>query len=99
MRGQLIYARPPMGARGGIGRRARFRSVFRKEWWFASTRAHHSPDALTGLSQPRSDGGLGSLSRLQDAVETSRHFGDLGPQLFGLTKSRRARALACNPRS
>src|SRR4051812_40698068 len=30
------------GARGGIGRRARFRSVFRKEWWFDSTRAHHS---------------------------------------------------------
>src|SRR5207244_13304220 len=29
------------GARGGIGRRARFRSVFRKEWWFDSTRAHH----------------------------------------------------------
>src|SRR5207302_9624144 len=28
-------------ARGGIGRRARFRSVFRKEWWFDSTRAHH----------------------------------------------------------
>src|SRR5947209_16825928 len=42
MRGQLISARPPMGARGGIGRRARFRSVFRKEWWFDSTRAHHS---------------------------------------------------------
>src|SRR5205807_9938918 len=39
------YLRPgqPMGARGGIGRRARFRSVFRKEWWFDSTRAHHSP--------------------------------------------------------
>src|SRR5580693_9028988 len=31
------------GARGGIGRRARFRSVFRKEWWFDSTRAHHLP--------------------------------------------------------
>src|SRR5258707_1786708 len=74
----------PMGARGGIGRRARFRSVFRKEWWFDSTRAHHSPAALTGSSQPHSDGGLGSLSRLQDAVETGRHFSDLGPQLFGL---------------
>src|SRR5205085_4413873 len=44
MRGQLISARPPMGARGGIGRRARFRSVFRKEWWFDSTRAHHLRD-------------------------------------------------------
>ena len=35
-------SRLPRRARGGIGRRARFRSVFRKEWWFDSTRAHHS---------------------------------------------------------
>ncbi len=43
-RGRLISRRPnrrprrrfidSTGARGGIGRRARFRSVFRKEWWF-----------------------------------------------------------------
>src|SRR5216683_3252716 len=51
--GRLISRRPsrrvksrraPRGARGGIGRRARFRSVFRKEWWFDSTRAHHLPE-------------------------------------------------------
>src|SRR6266403_6300880 len=59
MRGQLISARPPMGARGGIGRRARFRSVFRKEWWFDSTRAHqvwrvHDTDAR-GVPHPRSE--------------------------------------------
>ena len=41
-RGGLSPACRSMGARGGIGRRARFRSVFRKEWWFDSTRAHHS---------------------------------------------------------
>jgi|SRR3954451_6373110 hypothetical protein len=35
------------GARGGIGRRARFRSVFRKEWWFDSTRAHHLRNTRT----------------------------------------------------
>src|SRR6266581_4131702 len=53
LEGRLISRRPsrrvksrrvPRGARGGIGRRARFRSVFRKEWWFDSTRAHHSPE-------------------------------------------------------
>src|SRR5690348_2578191 len=36
------------------------------------------------LRSARSGSGLRSLSRLQDAVETSRHFGDLGPQLFRL---------------
>src|SRR5436309_1535568 len=43
------------GARGGIGRRARFRSVFRKEWWFDSTRAHHSPPCqavVIGVAPP-----------------------------------------------
>src|SRR5690349_17968583 len=35
------------GARGGIGRRARFRSVFRKEWWFDSTRAHQPKNRLS----------------------------------------------------
>jgi hypothetical protein len=51
--GLAAYLRLPRRARGGIGRRARFRSVFRKEWWFDSTRAHHpSLQPLTSHNLP-----------------------------------------------
>src|SRR5690606_4160979 len=36
---------------GGIGRRARFRSVFRKEWRFESSSGHHSIPTANGINK------------------------------------------------
>ena len=38
---QKLPSLKPGRARGGIGRRARLRIWFRKEWRFKSSRAHH----------------------------------------------------------